>query len=83
MTEETVTMETFEKHAKPAPVKRGWAEFVNTLEVDIPRRVPDHLRYAPVKDVRIMLRATAHNGKRLWSLRFAEIDGDLFVVRTK
>lgn len=83
MTEDTVTMETFNKHAEQALAKRGWAEFVNTLDVDIPRRVPDHLRYAPVKNVRASLRATAHNSKRMWSLRFAEIDGDLFVVRSK
>lgn len=85
MTNETVAMEEFNKYAtRPAPAnKRGWTEFVDTLEIDIPRRVPDHLRYAPVKDVRITLRATAHSGKRRWSLRFAEIDGDLYVARVK
>jgi hypothetical protein len=83
VTEETVTVETFMKHATPDPVKRGWVDFVNSLEIMQPTRVPDHLRFAPVNDVRSMLRATAYASGRKWTLRFAEIDGDLFVMRTK
>lgn len=82
MTNETVTMETFRDNALSIQ-HRGWTAFVRSLAIDEPVRVPDEFLVRGETYAKGMLRATAYQGGRKYSLRFAKIDGALYVARVK